>query len=193
MPVPVDFYDDDDLKYIGKVVGYDDDLSEDIYGRLNAQEATDAINNNVITNEHIAQFGFFRQFESEYQDLYAPIVSGNELRSGASPTIADAQAEAIKLKTQWRLLGHAIPALSYAAAVNPVSKLNQYGERNFNMHALREFPNGTGAPPLWPQDRLSDPILKEDWLHSDFRNVAMSYVYRMYDVMLDKGDLRGQQ
>jgi hypothetical protein len=155
-----------------------------------------AIDQGFLTKEHIAQFGFFKKFEDEYLDLYAPIVDSNELRNGANPTAADARVEALKPATQWRLLGHAIPASSYAVAVNPLNRLNSIGgqSRNFNMHSLRELPNGDDGLPLWPQERIKgDPEIDYDWLHSDFRNVAMPYVYKMYEAMLDTGDLRGKQ
>jgi hypothetical protein len=145
-----------------------------------------------LTDEHIAQFGFFRRFDSDYSALYAPINEGNDLREARQPTIEDAIAKANEKDVQWRLLAHGIPAQSYAAAANAVPKLNEFGERNINMHSLREFPNGKDALPLWPQERIVEGPFDYDWLHSDFRNVAMPYVYKMYDVMLDKSKLRGE-
>ena len=109
--------------------------------------------------------------------MYAPIDDSSELRNGTWPTVAEARAEALKLQTQWRLLGHAFPAISYAMAVNPLPAIDDSEQgginRNFNMHSLREFPNGQGAAPLWPQERIVGGPFDYDWLHSDFRNVAM--------------------
>lgn len=153
--------------------------------------AQTAIEQGLLTHEHIAQFGFFKKFEDEYLDLYAPIVDSNELRSGTWPKVADAKAEAMKPETQWRLLAHGIPAQSYAAAVNPLESLfaqnNSGAERNFNMPGLRDA-GSLG----WPQERIVNGPFDFNWLHSDFRNVAMPYVYPVYEQMLDNGNLREQ-
>lgn len=189
-------YDNDDLKHIGKFLE-NNEQGDDIYEKLSAEEAIAARENGTLTDEHIAQFGFFRRFDSDYSDLYAPINEGNDLRANPNATVADAQVKAREEDTQWRLLAHGIPAQSYAVAANAVDQLKvniRLGrkEKNINMQTLREFPNGSDKPPLWPQERIFKGPFDYDWLHSDFRNVAMPYVYKMYDVMLDKSNLRGE-
>ena len=96
------------------------------------------------------------------------------------------------------MLAHGIPAQSYAVAANAVDQLkaNQDSgrkEKNFNMQTLREFPNGSDKPPLWPQERIIGEEEDYDWLHSDFRNVALPYVYPVFERMLDISQLRETQ
>ena len=77
--------------------------------------------------------------------------------------------------------GLAAAALSFAAAANPVARLNDFGERNFNMEAMR---GNQGSP--WPSERSAD--WQRRWLHSDIRNVALPYVHHTFDKMLELGD-----
>lgn len=75
------------------------------------------------------------------------------------------------------LLARGIPALSDAAAVNTVP-----GVINFDMEVSGRDPND------WPSEDHDDES-SGDWLHSDFRNVALPYVYPMYQQMINKGAL----
>lgn len=85
-------------------------------------------------------------------------------------------AEGSKKQVQHELLAAAIPAMSYAAAANPIEELNpEQGEnRNFNMMNQR---NGG-----WPRNT-------GHWQHSDFRDVAFSYVVPMFQEMINQGKL----
>jgi hypothetical protein len=69
-------------------------------------------------------------------------------------------------------------------AVEKLSPRNQ-PSRNINMPGLRDK-----ATLGWPFERLKDDSLKNDWLHSDFRNIALPYVYPVYESMLDITQLR---
>jgi len=84
----------------------------------------------------------------------------------------EGSAEALKKDVQYELLSAAIPAVSFAVAANPVDKLTE--ARNFNMMDMK---NGG-----WPR-------ASGDWVHSDFRDVAFSYVISMYQEMIDQGGL----
>jgi hypothetical protein len=119
---------------------------------------------NEITNEDLKEKPFFFPFEN--RDLFDPALGS---------TVAGEE------ETQWRLLGAAIPSESFAIAVNEVPKISQEAgeERNFNMMTMKE--NGQ-----WPEIRLNAGV-GGNWLHSDFRDVALSYVLPMYEKMIELG------
>jgi hypothetical protein len=83
---------------------------------------------------------------------------------------------------QWDLLTSAVPSRSFATAANPVDAFDDTGtggiDRNFNMEALR----GDN----WPQERTIE-IFGDRWLHSDVKNIAMPYLYPIYEIMLEEG------
>jgi hypothetical protein len=97
----------------------------------------------------------------------------------ANPVIASAKAG--EKKVQFDLLARGLPALSYAAAANPVTALGN--TRNFNMELNGRTEN------RWPTEGHSGDNTG-NWLHSDFRNVALPYVYQMYEAMIIKGSLQ---
>ncbi len=79
---------------------------------------------------------------------------------------------------QYRLLATAIPAKSFAVAANAVNDFNELG-KNYDMMIMK-----TDA--AWPRGNDEKGAR---WLHSDFRNVALCYVQRMYYKMIDLEDL----
>jgi hypothetical protein len=83
-------------------------------------------------------------------------------------------------KVQYDVLARGIPALSYAAAANPLLRSDVAG--NFDMQT--EFRTGN----QWPTDNHANRSA-DHWLHSDFKEVALSYVYKMYKTMIEKGGL----
>jgi hypothetical protein len=114
----------------------------------------------TISNEALKTTPFHWPFK--YQKLYS---------------LSEGSAEAAKKNVQHELLAAAIPAVSFAAAANSVDILDLQipGEsRNFNMMNMK---NGD-----WPR-------ASGDWLHSDFRDVALSYVVEMYEEMVNTGKL----
>lgn len=76
------------------------------------------------------------------------------------------------------LLARGIPALSYAAAVDAVPGGSI---QNFNMEVDGRV-NG-----IWPTEEHSGDL--SGWLHSDFRNVALPYNFKMYQEMINRGSL----
>ena len=88
---------------------------------------------------------------------------------------------------RYKLLGSGIPATSYAIAANDLPKLNQVNggeQRNFNMpQALRS----SGGYSSWPEDENSKA--PEDWMHSDFNDVALQFLHPMYQKMIDLAEL----
>ena len=76
-------------------------------------------------------------------------------------------------------LAQGIPALTPAAG-----RVTFGGEpmeqKSFNCHVQIDRPNG------WPE--RSD--YQDQWLHSDMKNVAYFYVYKFYDKVIEKGNLK---
>lgn len=79
---------------------------------------------------------------------------------------------------RYHVLAGGIPALSYAAAANPV-----VGMPGFDMPGMLRDP-GAG----WPAEAHEDELAGK-WLHSDFHGVALPYVHSMYAKMIELGDL----
>ena len=77
---------------------------------------------------------------------------------------------------QYQLLATAIPAKSFAVAANAVSAFGR--QNSYNMMTLK-------SEDAWPRNG-------KNWLHSDFRNVAMPYVDLLYERMIQIGDLNEQ-
>lgn len=155
-----------------------------------------------ITNEHLAQFGLFKRFESlksneeivdpikidgqpvDFEMLYAPISNSRRVWNddefrGTNPwtnpyTQEQGSALAGQDEVQWAILATAMPSVSFAAAANPVRNLN-----GANMMGMKSS---------WPKlDR--DVKFRNDWQHGDFYIIGPSYVKKMYDEMIDKGEL----
>jgi hypothetical protein len=102
-----------------------------------------------------------------------------------SPDERVASAMAAEPKVRYDLLARGLPALSYAAAANRVQIFNELEtDRNFNMEAERQ--NSC----QWPAEGHSEEFRAGRWLHSDFKNVALPYVYQMYKAMINKGRLQ---
>ena len=118
----------------------------------------------TITNAQLRQKPFFAPFL--FSDLHDP---------------AKGSAEAAKTEVKYKTLASGIPASSYAIACNSIDEINFGGgplNRNFNIEA--QFKNG------WLENTGSEG---DDWLHSDFKDVTFTYVYPMYEKMIDLGEL----
>ena len=96
-----------------------------------------------------------------------------DLHSSNAQTASDTATQNVRFD----LLARGIPALSDAAAVATVP-----GVKNFDMEASGRDPNE------WPSEDHSGES-SGDWLHSDFRNVALPYVHLMYQHMINQGAL----
>ena len=90
-----------------------------------------------------------------------------------------ASAKAAEPKVQYDLLARGIPALSHAAGANVIKV---FGGANFNMELLGR------APEVWPVDGHAG-LRSGRWIHSDFKNVALPYVAKAYQAMIDRGNL----
>jgi len=92
--------------------------------------------------------------------------------------VVSASSTAGNSNVKYDLLARAIPALSYASAVIPLG-----GDiDSVDMEAL-------GRISQWPSEGHTGTDESNRWLHSDFRNVALQYVYPMYEIMINKGPL----
>jgi hypothetical protein len=102
---------------------------------------------------------------------------------------AKASATAGQKLVQYDLLARGIPALSFAVAVHPLKPLenpdNPSLDRNFDMEA-----HGRDSG-VWPiEGHTAGSQNAGRWLHSDFKNVALPYVHKMYDEMINRGSLK---
>ncbi|MDO6762038.1 hypothetical protein [Agarivorans sp. 1_MG-2023] len=170
-----------DLPYIGIKPG------RNPYRSMNAQEATAAINPDApgtrkLTDQHLAQFGFFRPFE--FNNIYAPIGDSEHMRSGgpAQQDMLELFSPENKNHTLWSLLAHAIPARSFAVATSSLKELERPG-RNFNMQALR--PDAPDGNPFWPNERTDDEDHPFDWFHSDIKNLPLPFVHHTFEKLLE--------
>jgi hypothetical protein len=108
---------------------------------------------------------FFRSGGSALADLYVPVDKNQ-------PDVGSAYAN----DHLHFLLAGFIPSRTLPMGANHVQLITDVGGGNFNMQAL--FENG------WPSRRPST-----DWHHSDLREVAYPYVYKLYDQFRDLGGL----
>ena len=181
-----------ELAFIGEEdPTWDGSITDDQYRKYNAIDAATAITNAELTDEELAQFGFFGKFshyndkESHYAALYAPINSGGANIGNNTGDAATASALAGENETQWDLLSSGIPAMSFGAAANPVYRLNDFGiDRNIDMQGLRE-----AASVPWPSTLLR-VNWNNRWLHSDIKSIALPYVHHTYDKMLEIGEFK---
>jgi hypothetical protein len=79
------------------------------------------------------------------------------------------------------VLARGIPAMSFGAAANAVQAISQGGE-NFDMEAKGRLPDA------WPTEG-HEGFRANQWIHSDFKNVALPYVSSMYEALISKGEL----
>ncbi len=120
-------------------------------------------------NGDLAQFPRFRYFlESALH--------------GTDPVSASSTAGALNVK--YDLLARGLPALSYAAAVDflaspPLGQIDNIDVET-DGRVLGQWPT---------EGHTFDAAAANAWLHSDFRNVALQYVYPMYEIMINKGPL----
>jgi len=114
--------------------------------------------------------------------------SGEYRASLFTTNVATANAWLSNATNEWRVLAGAIPARSLAAGRAGIDMLGSY--RNLNMNQPVDSQNNSGIKPsCWP-DRNPDPDETDyDWLHSDIRNMAYLFTYRIFDEIVNRGDL----
>ncbi len=130
-----------------------------------------------ISTEQLREQPFFRRFIAAGDGEAARFLNydGSVLHAPLGDDAANHQARLPE--TQYKILAEAIPALSFAAAANEVESFNRINDgRNIEMQELQNE---------WPKNRRVT-----DWLHSDFKNVAFNYVYKLYDRIVKEGVLK---
>ncbi|MFO7534398.1 MAG: alpha/beta fold hydrolase [Kiritimatiellia bacterium] len=79
---------------------------------------------------------------------------------------------------KWRVIAGTIPTMSLAAGRVSLSAVGGNVDMNSSL-----------KPSYWP-DRNPDPNIDDfDWLHSDIRNMAYVYTYKLFDEMIVEGGL----
>ena len=114
---------------------------------------------------------FFRPFEQRWLHL-RPIAPGSPL--------ADMP------KMRYDLLARGLPALSPAAGSTPFPRLG--GNSSVMNYDLENQGRPIGGS--WPAAGHGSPLTRDRWLHSDFKNVALPYVYPLFQTMINRGSLR---
>jgi chitodextrinase len=125
----------------------------------------DQLNNAPLDLAHEPYFGYFLEHA-----LF-----------GSDPV--QASVFAAQKMVQYDLLARGIPALSFAVAANQLTPLAA-PLRNFDMEDKGRTAN------LWPSEGHTANASAGRWLHSDLRNVALPFVYKLYDEMIALGSLR---
>ncbi|MGB6222733.1 hypothetical protein [Haloferula sp.] len=124
-----------------------------------------------ITDEELRKNPFHSRFF--YLNLYDP---------------AQGSATAGVTTNRYKMLATGIPAMSYAIAANALEPFEpSIGgglSKNFNMpQELRS----AGGYSSWPaHGNANNP---EDWMHSDFKDVAFHFLHPMYQKMIDLAEL----
>jgi hypothetical protein len=89
-------------------------------------------------------------------------------------------AKAAELKVKYDTLARGIPAMSFAAATHSIDGT----KGNFDMQGtLRTDSNE------WPKEGRTDDFRKDQWLHSDMKDVAFIHVYKLYQQFITTGEL----
>jgi len=130
----------------------------------------------TLTDQQLRETPYFDDFRED--DL-----------TDVDPVVASTKAG--ETKVRYDLLARGIPALSYAAAVMELAVLGQADSSDSQNFDLERFgrPNGTTNPD-WPTEgHTNDDDDLGRWLHSDFRNVALPYVYAVFETMINRGNL----
>lgn len=114
---------------------------------------------------------FFRPFEQRWLHV-SFVVSGSPLTETS--------------KFRYDLLARGLPALSPAAGSTPFPALG--GQSTIINYDLEEQGRPVGGN--WPGAGHGSPLTRDRWLHSDFKNVALPFVYPLFQSMINRGSLR---
>ena len=114
-----------------------------------------------ILDEFLRRKPFFRPFRE--RNLFDPVLGS---------------IQASDLRVQYDVLARGVPAQSYSIAANPHPRF----KANYNMPDFKTLASS------WPEKGHSGEK-RDKWLHNDFKNVAFNYLYKMYQQMVDLGEL----
>ncbi len=149
----------------------------DTSGILLGTQPPDPASASLLTDAELRTNPFFEPFIGAGQGQAGRFASYDGALLLAPLGDSEANTQAALKETQYKILAEAIPARSFAAASNEVNKFNPPvgPSRNIHMHGLQ---NG------WPSSRPNT-----NWLHSDLKNIAFSYVYKFYNRVIQEGGL----
>jgi Alpha/beta hydrolase of unknown function (DUF900) len=104
--------------------------------------------------------------------------------SGPFPDLAllGPDGSAYALAHRDRILSDAIPALTLPVGANPIPAFNTI-HRNFDLTS-GNFQNG------WPASRLANEREYNKWHHSDFDYVAYPFTHKLFEKIVNDGNLR---
>ncbi|MBL9214847.1 MAG: hypothetical protein JNG83_05165 [Opitutaceae bacterium] len=130
---------------------------------------------------------FFRRFQARESDGFYPGYTGERLHAAVSD--AAASDEAAKAVTKAKCLAEGLPALSFALGSNPSARFADHSFRgNFDMNTDFQPSDRSGFRNGWPQSRQTSPESR-NWRHSDWINVAYTYVHPLFKTMVEHGSL----
>ena len=124
-----------------------------------------------ITDPQLRTHPFFRPFEQRW--LHVPFIAPH------SPLNDFA-------RFRYDLLARGLPALSPAAGSTPFPVLG--GRSSVVNYDLEDQGRRVGGN--WPAEGHGSPLTRDRWLHSDFKNVALPFVYPLFQTMINRGSLR---
>jgi hypothetical protein len=157
-----------------------------------------AARNDVLGSDH----GGWK-FNTNYSALtpaQAALLSTNQLRTNAFFDFGSADfSDDLALQgdlgavyayySRHRILSDAIPAVTWVVGSHEVTNLNVRfgGPRNFDMQALYQngWPSIRGTP-QWPPGTTA----AGEWWHSDFKDVAYLYTYKLFHKFVETGNLK---
>ena len=102
------------------------------------------------------------------------------LHSSATGGSSAGSIKANESRVKYDTLARGIPAKSYAAATHSIPGV----QANFDMEG-----NLRTDWTQWPSEGHDSNIQPGRWLHSDFKNVALLHVFKMYEQMINSGEL----
>jgi hypothetical protein len=129
---------------------------------------------------------FFTPFQDHEDGIYYPGYQGGKLLAPLGDVAADTEAR--RLSTFAKILGEEMPGLSFAQGSNFSNAFRPLGgnlDLNTNYSALdhQGFKNG------WPAERGTSEKDKI-WMHGDYIIVAYSFIFPLFDKLVDNGNLK---
>jgi hypothetical protein len=124
-------------------------------------------------------FGHFKPSDSSDTDYDSTLLYDAQTGAGSVGSV-----QASRFLTRAKLLAEAIPALTNPVGGNEVSAFADFGHENINLMSMR-----TDDGSDWPNSKGIE-LFQNRWLHSDFRDVAYQYNYKLYDEWTSENGLR---
>lgn len=122
---------------------------------------------NALTEAQLMAEPFFANFDNP--DIHGPL---------GSDILLDGQADIRDSALYRQLLADAIPALSHPVGRKPLENNVVGGNVDYMDRTQEVFRDDE-----WPRD-------KNEWRHSDLKNVAYPFVYRSFESIIEAGDLK---